>query len=614
MPKNIFVIVSLICIVFIQRASAQKDTEFWFVAPEISKTSPIILDSPVVFRIVTYSGAATVTFDQPAEGGVETFSVTVPANTTSTISMNDYINVIENRPANTVLDKGFHITSTAPITLYYEIITGAGSYAPRQDNPEIFTLKGKNALGTVFSIPGQDILYLDAERLSPLPYSAFDIVATEDETSVTITPAHNIIGHAANIPFTITLDKGQTYSAAGTSTETGVQLNGSRIVSNKPIAVTVKNDGVRAYYPYSGGCTDLCGEQIVPLDYLGNKYIAINGDLNGPGSYLFIIGVKNGTNVYKNGSLEGTIDEGETLSFPIDGDACYISSSEIINVWQLSGIGCELGATQLPRVNCTGSDEVSYIRVTDLDFWINIFTKDGFQEYFTVNGDPDVITGEDFEYVPGTDDEWVFVRKNLSSEDYPAGTIVKVENAIGVFHLGALDGGPLSGTSYGYFSNYGRVNSAEAPIENTIDTVLCTGDTLKMTYPESALLISWNDGSTNDTNVITLPGTYWVKYTSSSDCNFYIDTINVMDCASSLKGNTDLHQFEIYPNPFKDEITIKCTDSRTMDIKINDPSGKTVYRAASKGNNTTINLSHLPAGTYFVLVDGILGQKIVKSK
>ena len=44
---------------------AQKDTEFWFVAPEISQGANNY-DRPVSFWISTYGTAATVTLSQPA--------------------------------------------------------------------------------------------------------------------------------------------------------------------------------------------------------------------------------------------------------------------------------------------------------------------------------------------------------------------------------------------------------------------------------------------------------------------------------------------------------------------------------------------------------------------
>src|SRR5690606_21751311 len=165
-----------------------KDTVFWFVAPEVSKHIPVILDSPIVFRINTYNQAASISITQPAGGGVPPININVPANSSHTVGLSNWMNSIENRPPNTILNKGFLIESDNPISIYYEIVTGAGSTAPRQDNPESFILKGKNALGLSFIIPSQNLLINDVSRFDPDPFSAFDIVATENNTSITITP------------------------------------------------------------------------------------------------------------------------------------------------------------------------------------------------------------------------------------------------------------------------------------------------------------------------------------------------------------------------------------------------------------------------------------------
>src|SRR5690606_28814866 len=100
-----------------------------------------ILDSPIVFRINTYAQAANISITQPAGGGMTPLSLSIPANSSQTIGLSSWINSIENRPPNTILNKGILIESDHPITIYYEIVTGAGSTAPRQDNPESFILK-----------------------------------------------------------------------------------------------------------------------------------------------------------------------------------------------------------------------------------------------------------------------------------------------------------------------------------------------------------------------------------------------------------------------------------------------------------------------------------------
>ena len=124
-----------------------------------------------------------------------------------------------------------------------------------QSNPEIFSLKGKNALGTSFFVPFQNKIE-NSSAYSPLPYSSFDIVATEDNTTVSITPKQNIVGHSANLTFNINLNRGQTYSARAASQGAVQHPTGSTVSSNKPIAITIKDDLLEGGTFFGGFCRD----------------------------------------------------------------------------------------------------------------------------------------------------------------------------------------------------------------------------------------------------------------------------------------------------------------------------------------------------------------------
>ena len=123
----------------------QKDTEFWFVAPEIS-IGTVNYDRPTALKFSTYDASAIITVSQPANPAFTVQTISLPANTSGSIQFSNVDN-IENTPANTILNRGLLITATAPISAYYEIIGGCGC------NPEIFSMKGKNALGTNFYVP-----------------------------------------------------------------------------------------------------------------------------------------------------------------------------------------------------------------------------------------------------------------------------------------------------------------------------------------------------------------------------------------------------------------------------------------------------------------------------
>jgi hypothetical protein len=189
---------------------AQLDTLFWFAAPEVSINNNF--DRPILLRISTLNQASNVIIDQPANPTFVPISISIPATNTQTVDLTPWIDQIEIKPPNQVLNYGLRIRSSSPVTIYYEVASFTCNC-----NPEIFALKGQNALGNDFYIPSQNFLNNGASY-TPIPYNSFDIVATQDNTVISITPSQNIVGHVANVPFTINLNKGQTYSATATST------------------------------------------------------------------------------------------------------------------------------------------------------------------------------------------------------------------------------------------------------------------------------------------------------------------------------------------------------------------------------------------------------------
>lgn len=195
---------------FPHRLSAQIDNEFWFVAPYVYDAGRNF-DKPIVLQMATSSAAATVTVSMPANPAFTPITTNIAANSALSLDLTTWINQIENTPANTVLNRGLLIKSTADITAYYDVVS---SYC--NCDPEIFSLKGKNALGTEFYISSQ-YTYDESVPYSPGATNAFDIVATQNNTHVNITPTKDIVGHQANIPFSITLNAGQTYSAVAVS-------------------------------------------------------------------------------------------------------------------------------------------------------------------------------------------------------------------------------------------------------------------------------------------------------------------------------------------------------------------------------------------------------------
>jgi gliding motility-associated-like protein len=516
---------------YLSSVLSQIDTDFWFVAPEVSKSNENF-DRPIVFRITAFNTASNVTISQPDNPTFPVQNFTVPANSTYSADLTTWIASIENTPPNQVLNRGFHIEASDSITIYYEIVS-----SQCECNPEIFVLKGRNALGFDFVIPSQNSLDNSSYGgYSPTPYAAFDIVATEDNTIVSIIPASNIVGHSAGNEFTITLDQGQTYSARASSQFANAHLGGSTVSSNKPIAITIKDDLLEIYAPVL--FANLAGDQTVPVNITGTRYIVVKGGLYDDYERAYVIAIDDNTDISISGTFVATIDAGETYEIILYDDALYLETSSHAYVYHTSGLGYETGGEVLPHIDCTGSTEVSFVRSEAQELLINLVVPTGSEDDFQFNGNSGIIVASDFSTVPGTAGNWKFARKNISTLQLPEGGVGKVSNSSSKFHLGYMNGLPLKGARYGYFSNYG----SEAT--SFIDTSLC-GNTYTlpdgMTVNESGIYFTSidNPGGCDSTVVTDLTfQSFSESFLSADICEGGEFTIGGQ--TFSLPGNYDI--------------------------------------------------------------------------
>lgn len=543
---------------------AQKDTLFWFVAPDTDGGYPGY-DTPVVFRIVNFSKDAIVTISQPANPSFPTKVLSVPAGRMATVDLTPWIDKVENQPANQILNYGIKISSTNPITVYYEINTTL--------NPEIFVLKGQNALGTEFFIPSQNV-YDNLRGDTDNPSSSFEIVATEDNTTVNITPRKPIVGRAAGVQFSITLNKGQTYSATARGKDAKNHLQGSKVSANKPIAITIKDDAVRY-----DNCADLGGDQIVPISKIGTEYIAINGLLNYPDD-LFVLATQDNTKVYQDGSLVGTLKAGATLTLQaanvltgaVD-SSTYIKATSPVYVLQASGFGCEIGIDILPSIVCTGSSEVGFVRSLHsqnmpLSLFVNILVQKGGETGFLVNGKPNVISAARLKPVPGTNGEWLAGKIELSDIDFPILTPIRINNTSFLpFHASVIHGTANIGTEFGYFSDFSAFKANAQVLPNND---ICVGDTIFLSSDQIRNGTTQWTGPNNFTSGLANP---FIANASEQNSGIYKVITSNKNCVGI---------------PDSLEVTVHAPDASTIEDTICKGG---VYRLPS-GKTTTIS------GTY----------------
>ena len=439
-------------------AAAQTDTTFWFAAPDLQQAHG---DRPVLLRLTAGATAATVTISLPANAAFTPLVVTVPANSAQSVDLTSYIDLIENSVVNTVSDRGIKVTSTAMISCYYDIANGL--------NGDIYALKGANALGFKFTLPFQ--MVFDGSGL-PNYTCSFSIVATEDNTTVTITPKSALLSYPAGVPFTITLNRGQTYTCQAATNTPAARPGGTIVVANKRIAISTKDDSIR--YP-GAGCSDTAGDQLIPDCNAGTSFIIPRGYLNGP-DYYYVFAINNNTSVSVNGIAVATLAAGSFYTGTLSDPSCSIQTSSPVHVFHVSGFGCEVGGAVIPSIENEGSSFIGVTRASSNPFGLNILCRPAHIGGFSVNGLTTVLQATDFSAVPGTNGNWMVARIQINNTLAGAGQSVRVQNATGRFHMGMIHGDVSSTTRYGYFSDFEKINIDLAQY----DTLYCKGSTVAL--------------------------------------------------------------------------------------------------------------------------------------
>ena len=454
-----------------KKGSAQVDTVFWFAAPWV--TPDHAGNQPMAFHFSTFANATTIRLRQPASVYDTTF--TVAPNALFSKFVSHLLDSLESKPADSVINRGFEVTSDFPIVAVYD-------FQSTGNNPETYSLKGQNGMGYEFVTPFQTLWnnkLLGGGSGTIQPYQFFSVVATEDNTTIYITPRCDVVGgHPANVTYSVFLpNAGQVYTCQNITQITSVMgssLAGSVITSDKKISVTVNDDSVNP--SGGGGCYDLLGDQIVPTDVIGKEYIVNKGFLNaGSDESAFIVATENFTSItIDNGILVTTaiINQGDSYQYSITEGLTYISADKNVYVLHMSGYGCELGEALLPPLNCAGSDQVSYSRSNGFSFLLNILCPAGAEGNFTMDGDPTDIQATDFSPVPGTGGAWMGAQIPFSTAEVPVGSAPLVVNSTNLFSLGVINGSATGGCLYHYLSQFNRKVITQAGN----DTTLCSAE------------------------------------------------------------------------------------------------------------------------------------------
>lgn len=466
---------------FSKTTKAQIDTVFWFAAPWVTPDHD--QNIPMQFHFSTFNNTTTIRLRQPA--GTYDTTFIVAANSLFSKDLSHIVNQVESKPADALLTSGFEITSDFPIICVYDFISSPDNGS--SNNPETYSLKGQNGVGYEFVVPFQNLWdnrLLSNDRngdgIVTQPKQQFTVIATEDNTTIYITPRCAVVGgHPANVTYAVNLPlKGNSYTCENlvltTSSVPGSSLAGSIVVANKKIAVVASDDSVNP--SGGGGCYDILGDQIVPVDVIGREYNVNRGFLNaGSNESIFIVATENFTNITIDdgtGITTATINQGDTYQFSITQQLTNVKADKNVYVLHMSGYGCELGSAILPPVNCAGSNQVSFPRTNAQSFLLNVICPTGAEGNFLVNGDPTIVQAVDFSPIPGTGGAFMGAQVDASAT-IPFGSTNLITNSTDLFSLGIINGSATTGCLYHYLSTFLR----RVTVNAGNDTTVCTATT-----------------------------------------------------------------------------------------------------------------------------------------
>jgi PKD repeat protein len=546
MKKNLTIFLMILLLCRIETMIAQVDSDFWFAVPELSYRNAYG-GKPGTLRISTLELEATVTISMPANpydpvlnpAGFQDIVISIPGNSAQSVDLSHLIDDIDNTSNNLLENKnltadginnfGLHISSTNLINVYWSVdYTAAGG----PGGADIWTLKGSNGLGTLFYTPFQT--FYPSRNTLPAAYSAIDIVASEDNTQVTITlppgkaasyglPMTNI---AAGGIHTVTLNMGQTFSVfpLNKSIAAADRLAGTRIQSTLPIAVTLKDDAV-AVGP-SGA--DVVGDQLIPVSVTGDHYIV--PAINNP-NHVYVVATENNTGIYVydpagvpiGASPYVTLNAGQQALVIIPNGAGYArltsstSAADPYRPFYVFQMGIEnnaRGGALVPPIGCTGNTQLAFTRAfEDNKFYFFIIVEKGNEDKFLIDGtrQDGIINPGAFTEIAGSGGYMAYFSNSINSNTLPVGQHL-VTNTGGIFHLGILNGFPGLGQgqkmNYGYYSDFGNLNIG-ASVAGTNSQIVraCYADPVQL-YAFGGTVYNWTPDTYLDDATSNLPIAY----------------------------------------------------------------------------------------------------------
>lgn len=142
------------------------------------------------------------------------------------------------------------------------------------------------------------------------------------------------------------------------------------------------------------------------------------------------------------------------------------------------------------------------------------------------------------------------------------------------------------------------------------NTIICPhGNPITLSATAGFTSYLWSNGSQSNTTQVTSPGNYWVNAVDASGCGLSA-TVLVDECVR-IEHEIAGRDFLVYPNPAKNRVVLQSHSGSEFSGSLLSSEGKLLI--TQKGENEIeFDLQHLPAGLYFLRVEGNSGVEVFK--
>lgn len=370
-------------------------TEFWlgFLERYVDPSDP---DNPLVqlrLEIVAGDRAAVVRVEVPAGGW--SADLTLRPGEAGAVIVPEPLAAVSG--SESVDNRSVHVVASAPVVV--------NAISHDMGSADATTVLPMEALGRDYVIATYDPIGISATLQG---YAEFVVVATDDATTVEITPTVSTRGgRPAGIPFSVLLNRGERYQV-----QSDENLSGSRVRS-------VGGNPCDRFAVFAGnlltkvecGSADHLYEQMLPITALGRDHLFVPSGGRTGGDIVEVIAIEDDTRLTDwQGGAPPVLDAGERLRMLID-SAAYISASRPVAVVQYArGRVCDSATLgdpfelQLRPLDEQGIESVvDFIAPGALTFarhYLTIVTGEAGATSLLLDGAP-LIAGGSFSDAPG---------------------------------------------------------------------------------------------------------------------------------------------------------------------------------------------------------------------